>query len=160
MIKAVIAVEYFSSGCGSWTDVADNPDSQPKLPGVTLEEYIVKETKTPTTVKEYKHEARLDVSGKPYIFSWTEYHPQESFDDWCQKGFDHTQCKIDPTTENGWPKWVYSRAVKKFRWVVRIETLEQLEKLLEAGAELTNEVYYNMPDIDYALTIDENLLSS
>lgn len=152
MIKALVVERRFSRDCGEWDEIFDDPGRAPKLPGAVLEEWIKLETFTPTTVKQFKNEARLREDGTPYIHSWSEFAPEHSYEEWCKKGFDHTETR---TEENGWPKWTYTRYSTKTRWVIVIETLEQLEELLDAGAELTNEHYYYMPDIEYVLRIYE-----
>lgn len=141
MIKAII---LYHNDDDSFDSVYDEP-TKPPIEGVVRETQVVNDWYYPVTRVKCVYSARLNDKGEAVLCSEQVEVPQLPFEKWCEEGFDHTQeIKEYPTRKNPpFKEWKFSRKLEKHHWVVIIETLEQLEELLDKyNCELTREEYY------------------
>lgn len=152
-MKAILLIHEHDSD--NYSEIYEGEVFPVRVPNAYREEYDKEEIKYPQQTITYKHEALLDINGKPYIHSFKEYSYDPTWEEWCKVGFDHEQHGLNenPFGEIN-KRYIYTRKVKKFRWVININTLEELVYLIEElHAEFDYELLYNY-DIKYSLTFE------
>jgi len=148
MIKALIVM---SGG------FHEHPIINPDIEGAKQEEYIIFQSVDAGHVSEYHQEARIDSEGVPYIHSWREEHPRTDYKEWCDEGFDHSIEEIEITNPamRQTRSWTYSRKVKKTRWILELDNMDQLSVLLQKyDAELSYDQLVQ-PGISYVFRVYE-----
>ena len=113
-------------------DKFNNVDDPPPVDNAVWEVYIEQQIIHPTRVTTFKHQARLDEDGKPFIYTWREDTTEPTYEKWCSVGFDHRKEEnyINPG------ELAFYRNVEKGNWIISIETLEQLEEYLDKDWEI------------------------